>query len=455
MQETNRFFATAKPVRLFFIVAIPGMVSMLAASIYSIIEGVFIGHLLGEAAFAAVNIAMPFVMINFSLADLIGVGSSVQISIALGHKDHARANNYFSCSLLLILLAAVFMGVLLYFTSPYLVTLMGAEGELASLAVRYVRVYALLGPVTTFIFAVDNYLRISGFVKGSMILNIFMSCLTAALIFLFLGVLKMDVDGAAFATCCSMSLCVLIALTPFLRGKAVLHFVRPRMNAVMVREIVSCGTPVFLNNIAGRVASIVMNSALLRIGGQTAVAAYSVLMYAGGIVEPMLYGTSDSTQPAVGYNWGAQALERVRDIAKCAFLACGTISLLGTGIMFFFAEPVTRLFVGADESALLTMSVHALRLFCLAYLTRWFSFAAQGFLSAIEKPLQASLLSICNAMVFPVLFVFVFSPLGLDGLWLNLAATSLVVALLAVWLLLAAQRRMRQDIRRKREPNVL
>ena len=103
-------YATMHPWRLFFVVALPGMVSMFAMSIYSIIEGVFIGQTLGEGAFAAINIAMPLVFINFSLADLIGVGASVPISIALGKKEHETANNVFSCSVILIFLASVFMG---------------------------------------------------------------------------------------------------------------------------------------------------------------------------------------------------------------------------------------------------------------------------------------------------------------------------------------------------------
>ena len=71
-RDTEAMYSTMKPWKLFFIVALPGMISMFAMSIYSIIEGIFIGQRLGEGAFAAVNIAMPLVLINFSLADLIG-----------------------------------------------------------------------------------------------------------------------------------------------------------------------------------------------------------------------------------------------------------------------------------------------------------------------------------------------------------------------------------------------
>ena len=59
--KTELMYAKASPWRLFFIVALPGMISMFAMSIYSILEGTFIGQVLGEGAFAAVNIAFPLV----------------------------------------------------------------------------------------------------------------------------------------------------------------------------------------------------------------------------------------------------------------------------------------------------------------------------------------------------------------------------------------------------------
>ena len=103
--------------------------------------------------------------------------------------------------------------------APVLIGLMGAEGEFAAFAVQYLRVYALCSPVTTIVFAMDNYLRICGQIRGSMFLNIFMSVLSAGLEFLFLAVFGFGIWGAALATCTGMLVCVLIAFVPFLRRK--------------------------------------------------------------------------------------------------------------------------------------------------------------------------------------------------------------------------------------------
>ncbi len=441
--KTEDMYARMNPWRLFFVVALPGMISMFAMSVYSIIEGIFIGQTLGEGAFAAVNIAMPLVMINFSLSDLIGVGASVPISIALGQDDKETANNVFSCSVVMILLASVVMGSVMIFAANPLSRLMGAEGELLETSVRYLRTCALLGPFATIFFAMDNYLRISGYVKTSMAINIGSNVLTLGLLAFFLLVMKMDVVGSALAVSISMSVCSIIALIPFLRGKTLLRFTRPHFRFGMFKQIAACGSPVFINNIAGRVTSIIMNISLMTLGviefgeggGTTAVAVYAVLMYASDLCWPLLYGISDSLSPAIGFNWGAANYGRVKKIVKCGFVGTAVIGLVSTSLLFFFPGTIASLFVDAEEIRLLEVSTRAIRLFCLAYIFRWVGVMTQSFLSAIEKPALATVMSVSIALVFPVLMLGALWNMGLDGIWLNFFGSNALLAVLSAIML--------------------
>ncbi len=436
-------YATMNPWRLFFVVAMPGMVSMFAMSIYSIIEGIFIGQILGEGAFAAVNIAMPLVMINFSLADLIGVGASVPISIALGKKDHDTANNVFSCSVIMIFFASVLMGSVMFFAAEPLARMMGADNILLDTSVRYLRTCALCSPLATIFFAMDNYLRISGFVKTSMAINIGCNVLTIGLLSIFLLVCEMDVVGSALATSLSMCSCSFVAILPFVMRKTLLKFRRPKFNKAMFKQIAACGSPVFLNNIAGRVTSILMNISLMTLGvqafgeggGTTAVAVYAVLMYSSDLCWPLLYGISDSLAPAIGFNWGAESYDRVKKIVRCGYIGTSTVGLVSTSILFFFSGTVASLFVEAEEVRLLEMSEHAIRLFCFAYLFRWIAVSTQSFFSAIEKPAFATTMAVSVALVFPVIMLGSLWNLGLDGIWLNFVGVNALAALFAALLL--------------------
>ncbi len=453
--DTEKMYATMPPWRLFWVIALPGMISMFAMSIYSIIEGAFIGQRLGETAFAAVNIAMPLVMINFSLADLIGVGASVPISVALGKQDHQTANNAFSCSVLMIFITSVLMGTAMYLAAEPLCRMMGADDALLDTSVRYLRTFALCSPVTTIFFAMDNYLRISGYVKTSMLINVGSNVVTIGLLVLFLLVMGMDVAGSALATSLSLCLCSALAMIPFLRCTTLLQFVRPRFSIALFKKIAACGSPVFLSNVAGRVTSILMNISLMRLGvqylgpggGTTAVAAYAVLMYASDLCQPLLYGMSDALSPALGFNWGAGNYRRVRQIARCSYIGTAVVGVAATAVMFLFPGPLASIFASAEDEALLALSTHAIRLFCFAYLFRWVSITTQGFLSAIEKPVQATIMSVSIAFVFPVLMLGALWGLGLDGIWLNMGGTAVLSSILGVILLSRIGREMQEKMR--------
>ncbi len=454
--KAEEMFRTLSPWRLFFTVAAPGMISMFAMSIYSIIEGIFIGQTLGEGAFAAVNIAMPLVMINFSLADLIGVGASAPISIALGKQDYKTANNVFTISVIMIFCVSVAMGGVMFFAAEPLSRLMGADDVLLETSVRYLRTCSLFGPLAALFFAADNYLRISGFVKTSMIINIFSNVLTIGLLAVFLLLCHMDVVGSALAASISLSVCAAVCMLPFIFKKAILRFKKPEFSFPLIKQIVACGSPVFLSNVSGRITSILMNISLMTLGvealgeggGQTAVAVYAILMYSSDLCWPLLYGIADSIAPALGYNWGAKSYNRTKAIARCAFIGTAVIGLLSTSLLYFFPDVIASLFVKPEETGLIELATGAIRLFCFAYLFRWIAVTTQSYFTAIEKPLGATIMSVATAFVFPVFLLGALWSFGLDGIWFNFVGVNALAAILSVVLLIWLRREYK-----KREAN--
>ena len=444
--KSNRIYAEMPPVRLFFHAAIPGVISMFAMSIYNIIEGIFVGQFVGGDAFAAMNLAMPLVMLNFALADMVGVGSSVPISIALGRKDEEQASNLFSCAVILIVLAGLATGIMMFLFAPDIIRAMGAEGRVVDLAAQYLRIATALGPLANLVFAMDNFLRISGFVRGSMLLNLLMSGLQIVFVILFVAVWKLELVGSALAVNLGFCICAVIALIPFIRGKSVLKVRKPKFSVPMLTRIVACGMPNFLNNIAGRLFSLVMNVLLIRLGGTLAVSTFAVLMYCSDLVQPMLYGLCDSMQPAIGYNWGAASFKRVKTLAKCVFTSTAIVSAFAFVLMFSVPRQLASIFVDSSEIALLDLSAHALRLFSVEFFFWWFGFAAQSFFNAIQKPKNAAILTVSTAIVFPLLMVVLLWPLGLDGLWLNQAATYIPVGIIAFVMLRKTQKALAPEM---------
>ena len=126
----------------------------------------------------------------------------------------------------------------------------------------------------------------------------------------------------------------------------------------------------------------------------------------------------------------------MRAIEKCCFGASCVVSLASVVAIALLPGQIAGLFMSDATPEVMSIAIGALRLFSLTYITRWFSFAVQSYMLAIEKAVPASVISVATALVFPVILIGVLWPLGLTGIWLNLAGTSVLAGILSAVILL-------------------
>ena len=436
-KEHDQLFGTLSPTPLFFRLAIPSMISMAVTSLYTIADGVFVGYFIGAGALAAVNLVMPLIMMSFALSDMLAVGSSVQIAIRLGKRRNQEASSIFSFACGMILLLSVIIGVLAFIMAEGLVALLGADGQVAAMAVEYIRVYALFSPLIMIFFALDNYLRICGRIRYSMIMNVAISIANIALDALFIAGFGWGIGSAALASCLCLAVGTLLGLWPFIRGKMALHFVKSRLPLKTIGNIITNGSSEFFANISGSVCMVLFNTALMHLSGYLAVAAFSIVMYIDSIVKSILFGMGDALQPAISYNYGAASKKRVFAL-ECRVQAAGfVISLSAMLLMFWKGDALIALFAQEDGAELLALSTQAMKLFALSYLVSWCAVVSSSFFTALDRPICSLVLSLCHTLVFPVLFLTVLPKLwGLDGVWLTSLGAGSCSAVLAVSLII-------------------
>ncbi len=219
-------FGTTPIMKLFVRCTVPAMVGMAFSAFYSITDGIFVGHFIGQEALAAVNLVMPLIMIITALADMVATGSSVRISILLGHGDRKEASRVFTVCLAFITIVSTLFGLVGFFLAKPLIVLMGADGTTGEYAMGYFRIFALFMPLCCVYYSTDNYLRACGKMRLSMTINIVCSILNIVLDYILIVVLKQGLLAAAVASCISMSLGALWSLFPFIRRKLPLIFTK-------------------------------------------------------------------------------------------------------------------------------------------------------------------------------------------------------------------------------------
>ena len=448
LRESERLFAETPPGRLFLRAALPGALGMLVSSSYEIVDAILIGTFLGETAFAALHLSIPIIIVGFALGDLIGSGSAVPISISLGKGDYDHANEVFSFACALNVATGILMGFLLFLGAPAIMALMGAEGEFARLAATYLRVFSVFLPITTITYSADNFLRICGHIRRSFLVNVAMAVTGAALELLFLAVFHWGMWSAALGYSIAMVMAVVISFWPFFQGRMLLKFTMPEPSLDMLAEIVKYGMPVFLDTTSSRIFSILMNIALVRMGGEVAVSVYGIMRTVQSVFIMLIYGMIDALQPAVGYNWGARSLGRVKALEKCCFVVAAAFGVVGFVVIRLFPELMVQLFLPSADADFIVLAVHALGLFSFSMLLKWFSFATQSFMIAVGQVRLASFVSVAMVCIFPLAALFALWPLGLDGLWLNSVVTYALCTAMSAFVLLRFRRTVHERLDR-------
>lgn len=415
----ERDYGTEPILKLFFKCIIPAMVGMGFSAIYSIIDGIFVGHFIGHEALAAVNIVMPLVMITTALSDMIATGSSVRISILLGQDGEQEASRVFSICLALIAVLSGLLGLVGFVLAGPLVRMMGADGLTAEYAIQYLRVFALFMMPCSVYFSTDNYLRVCGKVKLSMTINIACSLLNILLDVLLIVVLGLGLQAAALASCLSMTVGAVWSLIPFVKREVPLMFTRGRISLRQLLTIITNGSSEFFVSIAGSTFAIIINVVLIRLGGSTAVAAVAIVEYIESITGMLIHSLGGAMQPAISYCFGAGLIKRMKAIQRTVMGASAILSLLAMVFLLVGGRLLLPFFIKDGDTALYDMSLRAMQLYALSYLVSWIESTLSEYMTAVERPWRSLSISLVGTFVFPLLFLSILVPIwGLDGVWI-------------------------------------
>ncbi len=431
----SQMFIDIPPTRLFFRCAVPAVVTSVFGALYSVVDGIFVGRYLGEDALAAINLIMPIIMIVEAISNMIATGASVNMSMLLGAQKREEASRVFSFSVKFILAFSCIVSALgFFFARPFICLISpGATESAIRCGTDYLKVFALFGPLIPIYFATDNYLRVCGKQKLSMIIGIVTQLMNVVLDFLFIAVLHKGVKAAAVASCVSMVLGSVITLALFLGRRMDVYYTKENIPAARFFRIAANGSSEFFSSIATSIMSVVMNLFLLKYGGTTAVAAFSIVMYVDSIIGMMNFGICDSLQPAISYCYGAGRIARMKAIFHRVLLATMIVSFASFLFMLFAGPHAAKIFIKPGDTELLTVSITAVRIFSFSYLVGWIDMCFSSFFTALDRPARSLLVSLFGTLVFPIAFLFLLTAIwGLTGVWLMASAAAVASGVLTL-----------------------
>ena len=408
-----------KPVgRLLMQYALPAIVAMVAASLYNMVDSIFIGQGVGALAIAGLAITFPFMNLSAAFGAAVGVGSCTFISMKLGQRDYAIANKILgNCMMLNIVVGLCFGGICLLFLDPIL-RFFGASDNTLPYARDYMQIILCGNVFTHLYFGLNAVLRSASKPRHAMYATIFTVVVNTILDPIFIYGLDLGIQGAAFATVLSQFLALSWQWRLFSNKNELLHFDYSlfRLDKPIVKNIIGIGISPFAMNACSCIVVIFVNTCLMKHGGDLAVGAYGIANRIGFVFVIVAMGVNQGMQPIAGYNYGAQNYDRLRKVVKLAISCATVVCTVGFLVAMFAAHPCARLFT-KDES-LINLASTAIRMMMMMFPIVGFQIVVTSFFQSIGKAKVSMFLSLSRQLLFLVPALAIFSEIwGLWGIW--------------------------------------
>lgn len=409
---------------------IPSALAMFISSLYTIIDGIFVGQGVGDNALAAVTIVMPLTIMLFGIATMFAVGGGALVSKNFGAKKDIEGINLFrQVFKFLLIISTVISLVLAIFSSP-IVSILGATESIKPLASEYLRYYALFCIPNLIGIALNSFVRNDNRPKLAMISTISGAITNIVLDYIFIFPLVMGLKGAAIATGLGQLVTVSIVIPHFIRKKGKLTFGNVKLDKSIIKEFTNIGVPSFFAEAAFSIIVFIQNIAIVNILGETGLSAYSIINYITTNIYMVLLGLTFGAQPLISYNFGAKNAKNMLEIYKISNVASIIINIIFTTVCFIFGRVLIGIFTA--DSNILEIAYNGLNITNLGFFIVGLNLTTTVYYQAVEVPKYSNLMCILRSVVFLPISVFILIKLmGVNGVWLSLLVSE-VLSLIAV-----------------------
>ncbi|MEX2564865.1 MAG: MATE family efflux transporter [Cyclobacteriaceae bacterium] len=418
MKNKNATFGHDPIGKLLLQQAVPASIGVLVLSIYGIVDTIFVGRFVGSLGIASITVVLPITFLISSIGMSIGVGGASIISRAFGDRNHPKAFKTFGNQIgMTLTLALLFVG-LGYVYSDEILQLYGGKGDVLGPAKAYFEIILIGIPFLAWAMMSNNVIRAEGYPKVAMFTLIVPAVINIILDPIFIVLLDMGIEGAAWATTISYMASAAYTLWFFIFGKSLMK-VRPswvKPDLGIAREISALGAVTLARQGTVSVLAIVLNNVLFEYGGEMGLAVYGiinrVLMFAN---FPVL-GITQGFVPIAGYNYGARLDDRVHFTIRLAIRSSTIIALMVFLVIMVFTQSLVHVFT--EDPELIAQSVPALRKTFLATPLLAFSLIGSAYFQAIGRPKPALLLALSKQGIFLIPLVLLMPIFfGLEGIW--------------------------------------
>ena len=436
-QDESRYLGQEKVSTLLFKFAIPCILSLIISCLYNIVDQIFVGNGIGYLGNAATGIIFPITVVGWGASLFFGDGAAAYLSVSLGENNTSKIPTSVGNAMLFSFLSGVVIAAIGYIGGAALLTTLGATGETLQLALDYGRIIYIMMPLALTQNCLAAIIRADGSPRYAMLAMFVGAILNIIGDPLAIFVFHMGIKGAAYATIFGQFVSFLICFAYLWRSKSFkVTMASLKPDFAVLKRIMALGTSSFLTQLSIVVITIINNILLVKYGAMSEygaeipLSAFVVIMKLFQIVLNIAIGIAAGAQPIVGYNYGAQLYDRVRELLKLIVKWTVIVCAVATVLFEAFPRLFIAMFGSADNALYLTFATLCLRIYLSAIILTCAQKVCAIFLQSIGNAKAAAPLSLLRDLFLIVLSLIAPRLLGVTGIfWAAPAADVLAMAI--------------------------
>lgn len=411
----------------------PAFIGVMANALYNIVDRIFIGQWIGAEALSGITAVFPVMIIMMAFGMLVGIGGSVQLSIALGREDYSRSNKVLGNTVLLVLVVSILVSGLGFAIKGPMLNWFGATDVTVGYANDYLNIILWGVIFQMYGFSLNSLIRAEGNAKIAMYSMLISAGVNIPLDAFFIGVLGWGVKGAAYATIISMMILSVWVSWHFRSKRSIVRFSWNTMKPdwKIIAAILGVGLAPFFMQIANSVVQSVVNSQLIAYGGDIAVGAMGIIISVTVLVIMTIVALNMASQPIIGYAFGAGMTERVKETVRKGMIIATIISTGSWLVIQLIPGPLIKIF-NTDNEELLRYGIIGFRTYLFMLPVVGFQIIISNYFQSVGKAKIAAFLSLLRQVIIllPLLFILP-KEFGLRGIWLASPIADTVAAMVS------------------------
>ena len=320
--------------------ALPLLGSSLIQQLYSTVDLIFVGQLLGTKASAAIGASGLIVTCMIGFFNGMAVGTNVFAARHYGARRFEQLKKLIQTIFWTGIIGGFFLTVIGLVLSPVFLTWMGTPESIFPLAVRYLRIYMASMISVVSYNLLSGVLRALGDSRTPMLYQFFGGIINVFADFIFLYVFHMGVEGTAFATLFSQTFAAIGVMIHLYRLKEP-YALRIRFSDCSLKEftdILKVGVPAGVQSIIITLSNIIIQSQINTLG-VTSVASFTVYFRVELIIYLPIVALGQAVVSFIGQNYGAGNWERIKKGNRLCIFG-GSLITFAACILLIIAMPV-------------------------------------------------------------------------------------------------------------------